>query len=99
MNVLGAIKHGRGGTLAAYGRAAAKTVVGLPSLLIERRRIQSRRRVPDAEVFRGGDDLTPSFVWRNLPELTCDAIRTYYAPLIRSGRTRPLPELPDTTRR
>ena len=99
MNVLGAIKHRRGSTLAAYGRAAAKTLVGLPSLLIERRRIQSRRRVADADVFRGGDDLTPSFVWRNLPELTCQAVRTYYAPLIRSGRTRELPEISPAIRR
>ena len=99
MNVLGAIKHGRGSTLAAYGRAGAKTLAGLPSLLLERRRIQSRRRVADAEIFRGGDDLTPSFVWQNLPELTCHSIRTYYAPLIRSGRTRPLPEVPVSHRR
>ena len=99
MNVLGAIKHGRGSTLAAYARATAKTLMGLPSLLIERRRIQARRRVADADVFRGGDDLTPSFFWRNLPELTCHAIRTYYAPLMRAGRTRTLPEIHSPGRR
>jgi GT2 family glycosyltransferase len=96
MNVLGAIKQRSGSTLAAYGRAAARTMIRLPGLLVERRRVQSHRRVADAELFRGGDDLTPSFVWRNLPELTCDIVRTYYVPLIRSGRTRPVIEVPAT---
>ena len=99
MNVLLAIRQRRGSTLAAYGRAAARTIIRLPGLLVERRRVQSRRRVADAEVFRGGDDLTPSFVWRNLPELTCDIVRTYYVPLIRSGRTRPLAEVPGASRK
>jgi GT2 family glycosyltransferase len=98
-NVRGAAREGRGRTLMAYGRAAVKTMGGLPRLLIERRRIQSRRRVADAEVFRDADDLTPSFVWRNLPELTSDSVRSYYAQLIRSGRTRPLPEIPSTMMR
>jgi len=94
LNVRNAMKQRSGSTLAAYGRAAGRMLVRLPGVLADRRRVQSRRRVPDANVFAGGDDLTPSFVWRNLPELTCAIVRTYYVPLIRSGRTRPLIEVP-----
>jgi hypothetical protein len=32
-------------------------------------------------------------VWRNAPELTCADVRNYYAPLMRGGKTRSLPEL------
>ena len=94
MNAVGAIRQRSASTLAAYGRAAARTMVRLPGLLVERQRVQSHRKVSDAELFRRGDDLTPSFVWTNLPELTCDIVRTYYVPLMRSGRTRPLIEVP-----
>jgi GT2 family glycosyltransferase len=93
INIRGALRTRDTQTIGAYARTAVKTAVALPSLTLSRLRIQSRRAVPDATLFAHADDLTPSMVWWNLPELTCANIRAYYAPLIRSGRTRPLPEI------
>jgi GT2 family glycosyltransferase len=67
----------------------------LPRALCMRRRIQARRAVLDSELF-AGDDLTPSMTWNGLPELTSPAIREYYAPLLRAGATRAVPEVPST---
>lgn len=92
VNMRGALQTRDFPTIGVHVRTAAKTAIALPSLALARRRIQSRRTVRDRDVFAHADDLTPSMVWRNLPELTCANIRDYYAPLIRAGRTRALPE-------
>lgn len=94
LNTAGALWKGNFGTAAVHARAAAKTAAALPSLWLSRRRLQARRVTPNAELFAHADDLTPSMMWRNLPELTCGAIREYYAPLMRTGATRPIPERP-----
>ena len=92
MNFGGAI-HRRNWKIAmAYIRAAGRTSWNLPALLATRWRVQSRRAIDDAELFAGADDLTPSMVWRNAPELTSANVRNYYAPLIANGMTRRLPE-------
>ena len=93
INVRGALRTRDRAALGAYARAGGRVAWTLPRALLERRRIQSRRVTPDAELFAHADDLTPSMTWRNLPELTAAHVRNYYAPLIRAGRTRPLPEL------
>jgi GT2 family glycosyltransferase len=92
INVSGAVRMRDGAALGAYARAGARIGWTLPRVLLERRRIQSRRVAPDADLFAHADDLTPSMTWRNLPELTAASIRAYYAPIIAAGRTRPLPE-------
>ncbi len=92
-NFVGAIQSRNWKIAAAYARAAAKTAWSLPALFVTRWRVQSRRAVRDAELFAGADDLTPSMVWRNAPKLTCANVRNYYAPLMRGGKTRSLPEL------
>jgi GT2 family glycosyltransferase len=93
INIRGALRTRDAATLGVYARTAAKAAWSFSSALAARRRIQRRRVVADASLFAHADDLTPSMVWRNLPELTCASIRDYYAPLMRSGRTRRLPEL------
>jgi hypothetical protein len=93
INVDGALRRGDFGTVGVHGKTALRTALTVPALVAKRIRIQSRRTVRDADLFAHADDLTPSMVWRNLPELTSAGIRNYYAPLIGSGRTRPLPEV------
>ncbi|HEX6464690.1 MAG TPA: glycosyltransferase, partial [Vicinamibacterales bacterium] len=92
INIRGALRAGDYGTVGLHGKTALKTALALPALLVTRARIQSRRIVRDADLFEHADDLTPSMVWLNLPELTSASIRDYYAPLIHSGATRALPE-------
>ncbi len=92
VNIRGALVTHAYGTIGVHAKTAAKTAAALPLLLLSRFRIQSRRTVRDADLFARSDDLTPSFVWHNLPELTCHAIREYYAPLMRAGKTRSIPE-------
>jgi GT2 family glycosyltransferase len=92
INISGAVRTRDRAALGAYARAGARIAWTLPRVLLERRRIQSRRVTPDADLFAHADDLTPSMTWRNLPELATTAVRDYYAPLIAAGRTRPLPE-------
>ena len=93
INVGGALRRGDFGTVGVHGKTALRTALTVPEVVTKRIRIQSRRTVRDADLFAHADDLTPSMVWRNLPELTSAGIRDYYAPLIGSGRTRPLPEV------
>jgi GT2 family glycosyltransferase len=96
INVSGAVRTRDRAALGAYARAAGRIAWTLPSVLLERRRIQSRRVTRDADLFAHADDLTPSMTWRNLPELTMPNVRDYYAPLIAARRTRPLPEFADS---
>jgi GT2 family glycosyltransferase len=67
-------------------------IKSLPSLIRIRRDLQERRRVADQDLFALQRDMPPTLVWHGLPELTWDSILTTYLPLIRSGRTRPMPE-------
>jgi glycosyl transferase family 2 len=66
---------------------------GLPSAVALRRGIQRRRRVADADLFVPEESMPRSALAGANPLLTSALIREYYAPLIRAGRTRPLPEL------
>lgn len=59
-------------------------------LKLSRAAVQARRRLPDDLLFQW--HLPPHHIWQGLPELTADLIRNEYLPLIRSGRTRPMPE-------
>ncbi len=59
-------------------------------LKTSRAAVQVQRRVPDDALFAWA--LPQHHIWQGLPELTVDLIRQEYYPLIRSGRTRPMPE-------
>jgi GT2 family glycosyltransferase len=92
LNVRDALRDGDRRTLGAYVRATAGTLWATPGVLRHRRRLQRRRVTPDAEIFNA-EGQTPAMMWENVPELTSKQVREYYAPLMREGRTRPIPEL------
>ena len=64
----------------------------LPDVLKQRRSLQARRLVSDESLFALQKDLSMPFAWHGLPELTWDLVHHHYLPLIRSGRTRSMPE-------
>lgn len=71
----------------------------LPELLASRRDLQHRRQLDDQALFALQQDMPMTFAWRGLPELTMDLVANHYYPLIRSGRTRPMPEFDRASRR
>jgi GT2 family glycosyltransferase len=92
LNVRDAIRDRDWPTLGAYAGAAVGTAGTMVGVLAKRRWLQARRRTRDSDIFNG-DGTTPAMMWENVPELTCRSIGEYYAPLIRSGHTRLVPEL------
>ena len=86
-------------TAAAYAGGWLATLRGLPALLPERRRLQTRRRRSDAELFGGQAELPAPLAWNGLPELTVDIVRQNYLPLLRTPRTHWMPEIADMPRR
>jgi GT2 family glycosyltransferase len=71
----------------------------LPALLLERRKLQSGRSVPDEKLFELQASIPAPFNWRGLPELTWELILNHYSPLLHSGRTKPMPEFESDRRR
>ena len=67
--------------------------VGPPGAIPLRWDGQRRRSVPDDALFVPEADMPQSCLDGGKPLLTTTLIRDYYAPLMRSGRTRPLPEM------
>lgn len=61
----------------------------------ERYLIQSQRVLRDGEVAKLQNQVPMPLIWHGLPELTMDAVRTSYIPLVRSGRVNWLPEISD----
>jgi GT2 family glycosyltransferase len=69
-----------------------KLVRDFSTILIERRRAQARRKLTDGELLALPVAIPPPHIWRGLPELTWDLVEHHYLPLIRSGKTRSMPE-------
>jgi glycosyltransferase involved in cell wall biosynthesis len=90
-----------------HDRATARAYVGgwwdvlrkLSVLLRERRSLQSRRTVSDEALFALQRDMPMTLAWHGLPEFTRDLIQYHYLPLIKAGRTRPMPEFNPSERR
>lgn len=64
----------------------------LPEIRNERRYIQSNRVLEDGELMQIQKQVPMPLIWHGLPELTMDAVRTAYLPMINSGRSKRMPE-------
>lgn len=84
------------GTALAYLGAARDFLIAVPALVRDRRTLQARRARSDEELFQLQEQMPPPLTWRGLPELTWDLVCSHYLPLLRSGRTRPVPEFSDS---
>jgi len=67
----------------------------LPEIRYERRLLQSKRVLDDDELMRLQQRVPMPLIWHGLPELTMDAVRTSYMPLINSGQGKRIPEIFD----
>ena len=83
----------------AYLGGWADTLKALPAMLGERQSLQSHRVISDDELFALQRDMPLAFAWHDLPELTWNLVQNHYLPIIRSGRTRPMPEFEPSERR
>jgi hypothetical protein len=64
-------------------------------MLQDRNLVQAKRKVGDAEIVRLQNKVPLPLIWHGLPELTSDAVRNVYIPLISSGKVKRLPEIAD----
>jgi len=64
----------------------------IDSIVIERKRIQSRRVITDKELFQLHKLIPPVLIRDGRPQLTMDIIRNEYLPKMASGKTTQLPE-------
>jgi GT2 family glycosyltransferase len=64
----------------------------LPSLRSKRRSLKARRTISDETLLDLQRNIPMTLAWHGLPELNWQLIQHHYLPLIRSGRTRPMPE-------
>jgi hypothetical protein len=92
-NVITECRQGHYASALNYPRAWAAVALQLPSLIAQRRRLQRTRKVSDDTLFPADDSMPCSYVLRNSPLLTSSIVRNEYAPLLRRGATRPVPEL------
>lgn len=76
--------RGNGASVRAQGRAWARLWRGLPQLQGERRDLQARRRMRDRELFALQRAVPAALMWRGMPELTWDGIRTHYLPILQA---------------
>lgn len=88
-----------GAAARAYLGGWSDVLKSLPALLRLRRSLQSRRVIPDSTLFGLQHDMPQTFAWHGLPELTWDLVQHHYLPLIRTGRTDPMPEFDPANRR
>ncbi len=93
VNVRACLRARRRRLAASLMHGIALFAVGLPGAIPLRWDVQRRRRVPDDALFVPEADMPRSCLDGGKPLLTTTLIRDYYAPLMRSGRTRPLPEM------
>jgi GT2 family glycosyltransferase len=89
-----ALAFGRWQTVRAYYQAWSAFFRALPDLKADRRQIQALRKVSDRELFALQRSIPPPLVRDGLPQLTLDLVRNVYFPLMASGETRSLPEIP-----
>ena len=83
----------------AYWQAWKDVYHDRGTLIALRRDLQGRRVVSDEDLFGLQTDMPITYAWHGLPELTWDLVVNHYLPLIRSERTRPMPEFDATQRR
>lgn len=83
----------------AYWEAWRRFLNAQPELRAEHRTLSKRRALSTKELLALQQSIAPPLMWHGLPELTWDLIVEHYAPLIRSGSTRPMPEFPNSNRR
>ena len=91
-NVFVGLSRGDLRTARTYAAAWVSVAARAAALLADRRRIQSARVIDDDTLFPPEAAMPRSYTYRDSPLLTAALVRDYYAPLIRQGRTRPLPE-------
>jgi GT2 family glycosyltransferase len=98
-NVTHALLRGQWDTVRAYGQAWADLRRQKADFAALRGDLQRRRVIDDAALFGLQHDLPMTHAWRGLPELTWDLTLHHYLPLIRTQRTRPMPEFDPAQRR
>ncbi|MCC7359657.1 MAG: glycosyltransferase [Anaerolineales bacterium] len=91
-NLLGALRRGRWGEVRAYLQAWADVLRDLPALARLRARLAARRRRGMDQVFDQPEAWPAPLEHNGLPRLTWDVIEQHYWPLMRTGRTRAMPE-------
>ncbi|MFM8322763.1 MAG: glycosyltransferase [Chloroflexota bacterium] len=79
----------------AYRLARREYFAQLPSLLQQRAALQARRAIDDVELFRPQLTAPLPLVWRGLPLLTWDIVRSTYMPWLAQGAWQALPEWQD----
>ncbi len=84
--------QGDGASARSYLQAWKKVWRDRRSLRRMRAELHSRRVVDDAALFALQQNMPMPFVWRGLPELTWELVVSHYLPLIRTQKTRPMPE-------
>jgi GT2 family glycosyltransferase len=76
----------------AYLSAWSAFLRALPNITRERKVIQSRRLISDEEIFKIQKKVPVPLVWRGLPLLTWDLVRSHYFHLMISGKAANIPE-------
>ena len=72
---------------------------GLPEMRAARDALQVQRKLSDPELFAIQRSIPMPLIWHSLPELSWDHIIQFYSPLLKSGRTLPMPEIESASRR
>lgn len=67
----------------------------LPTLIRERKIIQTKRILSDHALFDGQEEIPAPLIWNGLPELTWDLVQNHYLPLILAGKVKTLQEFAD----
>jgi len=91
-NFLRALGRGKWAVARAYLSAWAAVLRDLLALGRERAGLTARRRRPDAELFDQPEQWPAPLEQNGLPRLTWDVVEQHYWPLMRTGRTRVMPE-------
>ncbi|NLG71357.1 MAG: glycosyltransferase [Chloroflexi bacterium] len=76
----------------AYLGAWKDALLNLRSILEARRKLQTNRLIGDDILFGLQRELPMPYAWHGLPELTWDLVIHHYSPLIKSGKTKSMPE-------
>jgi len=94
----GHLLRGRLRAAGAYAGAWSRVIADLPGIAGARRRLGGRRASPTSVRAGLPQRLPDARVEGSSPRLTSSDIVRDYAPLIRAGRTRPMPEMQDPRR-
>jgi glycosyltransferase involved in cell wall biosynthesis len=86
-------------TSRAYLGGWSDVLNNLPGIFEARRSLQSRRVIPDEDLFALQRDMPETLAWHGLPELSWDIVQNHYLPLILSRRTKRMPEFDPSERR